>query len=495
MTTLRTLMTSLLSAGLLAVGLPQGAVAQTWKKLPLRANADQNTWKGLCTPRLGVGRHLGARLVRADGTPVGKLNNHWFSSELTGTSTDVYYYFFESVRSPGDTRISGGWGIEGSGDGLPSSDNLNAKWGKLKPCETYSEFEFFNSGSKSFDDSTACGITSAGGLRCAAGFSGGNYSLFGATYKEFVLATMDGQPIDVPGLSSGVSGVATGPFNQCVWTTGGDVKCWGINDYGQLGNGTTSDVPLYPPSMVTVSGIGEKVTLVKSGIRDFCAVTVTGRVSCWGGTFGSSPKRVPGMNNIVSVVVGDQHICGLTTSGGVLCAGRNYSGQLGNGTYTDSSNAVAVAGLSSGVAQLTTAADQTCAIMTTGQVRCWGADWHGYLGGDKNTPFELAGVSNVRQFYWTWEKTFALTNTGVLWQITPDKKALIDFGPNVRKTGTAFFNPYPMANGHCAWMSTGSVKCTWLDDNEPNIILDKGLPTEAKTKDVSLLKQYYVFGS
>jgi hypothetical protein len=146
-------------------------------------------------------------------------------------------------------------------------------------------------------------------------------------------------------------------------TSAGAVKCWGYNDSGQLGNGTTSDsaVP------VGVVGLGSGAAAVSAGGSHSCAVTSADAVKCWGyniwGELGegtttdsSVPVGVVGLDSgVVAASAGEVHSCAVTTAGGVQCWGNNGSGQLGNGTTTESWVPVEVAGL--GVAGITRVSD------------------------------------------------------------------------------------------------------------------------------------------
>ncbi len=83
---------------------------------------------------------------------------------------------------------------------------------------------------------------------------------------------------------------------------------------------------------------------------------------------------------MVQVSVGQHHVCALNDSGAVECWGSNYVGQLGDGSTTDSATPVMVRGLASGVAAISVKADTSCALMTSGEVKCWGSNSFNILG-------------------------------------------------------------------------------------------------------------------
>jgi alpha-tubulin suppressor-like RCC1 family protein len=251
-----------------------------------------------------------------------------------------------------------------------------------------------------------CAVTTGHGAKCWGNNNTGQ--LGNAT------TTNSSTPVGVSGLSSGVAAISAGVSHTCALTISGGVKCWGRSDDGQLGNGTytSSAVP------VNVSGLLSGVKAISAGGDLTCAVTTEGAAKCWGfnkeGALGnarttnsSTPVGVSGLSSGVEAIsVGGRHTCALTTSGGVKCWGDNHYGQLGNGGTTLSTTPVNVSGLSSGVASIsaggshTAGGGHTCALMTSGGVKCWGDGVYGQLGNgikkDSTTPVNVAGFGAAK---------------------------------------------------------------------------------------------------
>ena len=211
-------------------------------------------------------------------------------------------------------------------------------------------------------------------------------------------------PVDVSGLSGGVTAVAGGTFHTCALMSGGAVKCWGVNTTGQLGNGTTSFGSSVP---VDVVGLSSGVVAIATGSIS-CALTSAGAVKCWGGgllgtgttTQSSVPVDVVGLSSgVVAIAAGGSDVCALTSGGAVKCWGNNVSGQLGNGTTLNSPVPVDVLGLSSGVTAIAVGGIHSCALMSGGAVKCWGYNVFGQLGNGTTTlsssvPVDVVGLSS-----------------------------------------------------------------------------------------------------
>lgn len=206
---------------------------------------------------------------------------------------------------------------------------------------------------------------------------------------------------------------SAGFAHTCVLTTEGGVKCWGINFEGQLGDGTSTS----RATPVDVTSLGSGVAAVEAGSYHTCAFTISGGVKCWGrnseGQLGDgtatdsvTPVSVLGLTSgIVEVAAGGYHSCALTTAEGVECWGKNSNGQLGDGTSSESTTPVTVSGLTSDIAAIGAGLLHTCALTTTGGIKCWGNNQFGQLGDGRicgsfyNTPVDVlelpSGVAAV----------------------------------------------------------------------------------------------------
>ena len=211
----------------------------------------------------------------------------------------------------------------------------------------------------------------------------------------------------VSGMSSGITAITSGSSRGCAVTSSGGVKCWGQNIYGGVGNGNTLD----QFSPISVSGLTSGVVAVNGGTAyHTCALLSNGSIKCWGfngyGQLGDgtttdryTPVTVSNApTGVVAIGAGSSHTCTLNSSGGVQCWGGNYSGQLGDGTTVQSTSPVQVSGLSSGVKQLAVGADHTCVLTTGNGVKCWGYNSHGELGDSSNTnrtaPVDVTGLTS-----------------------------------------------------------------------------------------------------
>jgi len=228
-------------------------------------------------------------------------------------------------------------------------------------------------------------------------------------------------PVDVSGLSSGVSAISAGNGHTCALLRTGAVKCWG--DAGKTGDGT--DVERTTP--VDVFGLSSGVISISAAGYHTCALLSTGAVKCWGsedgGTLGNGggPSNKPGgaisgfSASVIALAAGERHNCALLSTGGVQCFGQNGNGQLGNNTLISSSTPVTVSGISSAVA-ISANGWTSCALLSTGEAKCWGQNGNGQLGDNSTTerltPVTVSGLSSAVAMSNGYYHTCALVSSG-----------------------------------------------------------------------------------
>ena len=243
-------------------------------------------------------------------------------------------------------------------------------------------------------------ITVGGNHTCALATTGQAYCWGWNQYGQLGNNSTTGSRIPVAvQMPAGVSfqSIAAGSTHTCALTTEGKAYCWGLNNQGQLGNNSTAN-SLTPVAVQMPAGVSFQS--IAAGITHTCALTTTGKAYCWGqgdggrlGNNSTASSRIPvavqmpaGVARLQSIAVGNYHACALTAGGKAYCWGVNNQGQLGNNLTTSSRIPVAVQ-MPAGVSfqSIVAGYTHTCALATTGQAYCWGWNQYGQLGNNLTT--------------------------------------------------------------------------------------------------------------
>lgn len=267
-----------------------------------------------------------------------------------------------------------------------------------------------------------CGVSEAETLFCWG--TNTSLALGGFVGTESALPV----PVTGEGALGGFEGVTAGRNASCALRGDGSVWCWGENDYGQLGQGDTSDraspveVPLPLPAR-TVS--------LNYGVS--CAIDEVGALYCWGwnfeGQMGQSddpaspvdstrPILIPSDVPWAEVSTGDGHVCAIRADGALYCWGRNSSGELGRDAPIQIRTPVQV-GRDDDWRLVSASQSQTCAIKEDQSLWCWGAGTSGQLGIDpaidRKAPTRVGNENDWLRVEPQALHTCALRTDGSLW--------------------------------------------------------------------------------
>jgi len=196
--------------------------------------------------------------------------------------------------------------------------------------------------------------------------------------------------------------ISAGLLHSCGVTTDGRAWCWGSNELAPLGVGSTRLVVHMPAAVASMV----RFEAIRAAYRHTCALATGGGVWCWGvnetGELGDgstkdreTPMRVAGEQRFKRLATASpsSHSCALTLDGAAYCWGFNADGQLGNGGTTDSLRPVAVAGGQKFVS-ISTGRFHTCAVTFDDAVWCWGGGRFDGLGtgakGGSTVPVRMA---------------------------------------------------------------------------------------------------------
>jgi alpha-tubulin suppressor-like RCC1 family protein len=203
-------------------------------------------------------------------------------------------------------------------------------------------------------------------------------------------------PHPVPMLVSvtGAAELSTGTYHACARTAVGGIVCWGLDNYGQIG-GTVESTGMLPRAVALPAG--HHARTIVAAYAHTCAVGDDGQVYCWGldnwGQLGdglmdtlrhATPARalLPAGEMAASVSGSLAHTCAVTSDGRIYCWGYDAYGQLGSGPMGPSPIPLRVTALPTGVraGQVATGYLHSCTRMSDATVRCWGDAQYGELG-------------------------------------------------------------------------------------------------------------------
>ena len=278
--------------------------------------------------------------------------------------------------------------------------------------------------------------------------------------------------------------VSAAGYHSCGVTAHNRVYCWGNNDHGELGDGTTSQ-RLRPVAVATTLRFRQ----VSTGAASTCGVTTDYQAYCWGGnwsgqlgdgtsTHRATPTKVAGGLKFRRVETG-AHTCGVSyPDGRAYCWGRNSgegTGAVGDGTRIDRLTPVAVV---SGHAfrQVTTGAGFSCGVTTDDRAYCWGYNRFGMLGDSTEAEYRLeptpvAGDRRWRQVDAFGLHTCAVTtgNRAFCWgwgrygQIG-DGKTYVRFWPRRVASGLSFSRVTAGWGHSCGETTDNRAYCWGLND-------------------------------
>lgn len=263
--------------------------------------------------------------------------------------------------------------------------------------------QFTDVDSISLSQTNACAITTGGRILCAGsdragGFGRGSGSL---TNSNVIDVTASHPP-------GGYRKISMGGFHSCGIQNSGQLYCWGVNTFGEMGIGSADGAssqargPMPVPGMTNVIDVAAAAGSCPNGEitcdavnngalgRFTCAVTSAGQVFCWGKNDGgqlgngnttnqTSPTLISSISGATQVTVGLGHGCARLNTGVLRCWGNNLAGQLGDNTQTTRRTPVAVNGISTAT-EVKAHSYSTCALLADGTGRCWGNNAVGEVG-------------------------------------------------------------------------------------------------------------------
>lgn len=249
------------------------------------------------------------------------------------------------------------------------------------------------------------------------------YTVTNKASSAFDVPVVGYVPVQVLSVSPSLA-LSAGGLHTCDARADQTLWCWGRNEFGQIGNGTTGNPPLSPVQVGTAKIWKD----VSAGGATTCARRTSDSLWCWGlnhrGQVGDGtrttrtrPVRVGTTFDWTGVDVGWFHTCGLRKGGTAWCWGDNSAGQLGDGTTTRRLAPVQVAG--TGWTRLAVGGWHSCGLRDQGSLWCWGRNSFGELGlgdrGNRSWPTRVGTASDWADVSVSWSHTCATKASGAVW--------------------------------------------------------------------------------
>ena len=251
----------------------------------------------------------------------------------------------------------------------------------------------------------------------------------------------------------------------------------------EFANGTSGESQFIVGIAEPPGGANGPVVDLAAGMKYSCSLHDSGAVQCWGdnesGQLGNgtvtnslSPVAVVGIDNAVQISAGRLHTCVATADGRAKCWGYNDDGQVGNGSRSWAVVTPVDVGLSD-VVQVSAGKDHSCALLASGDLSCWGEDWAGQLGNgpdasDSASPTPVVGIGDVVDVAAGGSRTCAVTADGAMkcwgyfhdWEKYQSPTDVTGIDSAVGVTGEYWVT--------CAVLEDGTVPC-WNGPNDAKV--------------------------
>ncbi|MDA8832969.1 putative Ig domain-containing protein, partial [Candidatus Poseidoniales archaeon] len=289
------------------------------------------------------------------------------------------------------------WGRNGNGqigNGQTGTAGCGSSGHKCKDIPTATNDLGSDVISLAFGHQHACGLLDTGVVKCWGRNNNGQ------------LGTSSGDK-DTPqtvNLGSGrtATSIYAGGYFTCAILDDASVKCWGQNDQGQLGIGSTSNTNT--PTTINTLGSGRTAVSLATAYNAVCALLDDGSVKCWGDDYKGQLGNGGSNSDITSppasainlgtgrtakaITGGEFHFCAILDDDSIKCWGEGDDGKLGTGSTGIRNTPTSTSGsFASGryAVAIDAGYDHTCAILDNGQLTCWGSDADGQLGNGATT--------------------------------------------------------------------------------------------------------------